>query len=187
VIQRKSTVDPVFATTTVTAQNITFFHDTSLGNIAYTYRVRACNDSDICSGWSSEVSVTPGSCGPPPIFTLQSSNSIEINLSGNASDIETSTETTITAVPLYGFTDDISLSVDSLTDPFSGIPGVVYNFSDNILSEAEYSVGSQFSVTLPGNIPPGVYAIFLKGEDGHTDGVSVTLYINSITPDWREF
>ena len=139
----------------------------------------------------------PGCTGPsdddetdpiPDSFSLSKSGDISVNLVSGGGD-STSSQTIITVIPVGSFSEDVSLSVQSVVPAISG---ATYNFvDDNIIEYSEYDngVGSSFSITVPNTLSSGVYTITIKGTGGGLERtVSVGLTVNgNIDPGYGEF
>jgi len=137
---------------------------------------------DISSG-SGTATVIETAAPPPPDFTLQSSNDIfAVKIGPSPQD---STTTKITVIPFGGFLDAITLSVESVSPSLPS--GVVYNFSDPLLTESEYATGSDFWVRIPADTVPGNYMLTIRGGDGGlVRNVTVQLIVTLIEPEFKE-
>lgn len=118
-----------------------------------------------------------------PEFYLTSSNDLNVNVTG--AGVSPSDNTKITATPIGAFTDEVALSVQSVSPSLP--PGTVYNFSPQSLKQNQYSAGSNFKVTVPGDTAEGDYIITVQGQSpGLTRTVNVILHINFKNPIFRE-
>ena len=112
--------------------------------------------------------VSTGSSG----FSLVSSNDIAIGDTPG-----TSSSTTITVDPFGGHTDTVALSASS--EDLKSY-NVSYDFSDDSLTNLEYSTGSTFSVTANETIPDGIYDVTITGTSAtFTESVSIRLGISA--------
>ncbi len=149
------------------------------------------NDSNGCANFpndsgcssASDNNESGGSCPLPPDFTLSNSNVILATIIESRSTV--SGETTITVTDPINFSDDVSLSAQSISP---AMPGVSYNFGDSTLSSSEYSTGSTFRVNVPGSASKGLYIITVRGEDGGlVRTVEIRLNVEELDPGWEEF
>ncbi|MDP3934684.1 MAG: CARDB domain-containing protein [Candidatus Giovannonibacteria bacterium] len=137
--------------------------------------VTESNENNNCAESVMTVSV--------PEFYLTSSNDINVNVTGIGTF--TSDTTKITVTPIGAFTDDIALLVQSVSPALPA--GTTYNFSPQTLKQNQYSSGSDFGVTVPGDTTEGDYTIIVQGQSpGLTRTVEVILHVNSISPVFRE-
>jgi hypothetical protein len=116
-------------------------------------------------------------------FSVVSSNSISASFTGGAD--ATSTATTITVSDFGSFSDDVTLSVDSVVP---NIPGIIYQFGDSVLDSSEYSTGSSFEAGIPGGTASGTYSIVITGTDESATprSVGINLNIGSTIPTFEE-
>lgn len=133
------------------------------------------NENNNCAESVMAVSV--------PEFYLTSSNDLNVNVTGAGES--SSDDTKITATPIGAFADDVALSVQSVSPALPA--GTVYNFSPQILTQTQYSSGSNFEVTVPGDTAEGEYIITVQGQSpGLTRTVNVILRVNFKNPIFRE-
>ncbi len=117
-----------------------------------------------------------------PDFSISKSSDISATIVRGQ---QKSSQITITVNPNATFSNDVSLSVDSVT-PL--IPGASYNFGDTILSSGEYANGSSFWAMVPAGTLGGAYTISIKGVGGSLSKiVNVNLNVNFIAPSFENF
>jgi len=98
-----------------------------------------------------------------------------------------STATTLSVIPLFGFSSPVSLSVQSVSPSLPA--GTTYYFGDSTLTSSEYSTGSQFRVNIGSGITSnGTYTIKIQGIDGGLlNTIDVVLNVQIKQPGWTEF
>lgn len=120
---------------------------------------------------------------PTPDFSLNKSGDIFANIVGTQESV-TSNSAKITVSAFDGFSSNVKLSVQSVSPLLAG---ATFNFSDSSLNQNEYLVGSNFSVTIPSNTPPGIYTITVRGVDGGlVRDANIRLNVNTKDPSFRE-
>lgn len=150
--------------------------------VNYTYQVRACNASG-CSIYSNSASAVPVACAAIPTYMLTKDGDIFATINGGADTV--SSPAIITVVPDPGFLDDVDLSVVSIA-PMD--PGFTFSFSDNTLSQAEYGIGSEFWVDVPGATPEDLYTITIQGDaNGLLSQVAVLMNVTSADDDYWQW
>ena len=133
------------------------------------------NENNNCSESLFTVSV--------PEFYLLSSNELDIDVTG-VGDSSSGT-TKITVIPVGAFTDDVALSVQSVSPSLPA--GTIYNFVPQTLKKNQYSSGSNFKVTVPGDTAEDEYIITIVGQSpGLNRTINVTLHVNLKIPEFKE-
>ena len=154
-----------------------------------THRFEICADSSSViteSNESNNCATQTFTVAPlilPPDFSLSADpNSIFATITGSSP--VTSSKSVIRVTAFNDFDSSVSLSSNAA----SVIPGATGNFSDSTLSSAEYSTGSEFSVTVPASASPVLYNITVQGTGGGLPprSVNVALNVKLRDPDFIE-
>jgi len=154
-----------------------------------------CSVNAVCEPGIGEDSLSCSADCVNNSFTLGKSNDFEVVF---VADIpEVSSETTVSVTPTGGFSDTVTLVIDSVRDPADQpvdpvALGMTFTFSDTTLEHlggGNYATSS-LTVDFAGEIPEGNYTIVVEGSGGTptlSRLLNVALGATVFEPTYEEF